>query len=161
MPSARARPAAGTVLFPQAGVAAFAVEVRLDPGVRVLNDAIERVAYHVAVDYHPDTIAGPEDGVQIVGDHDNGQFQLLLQIQDQVIKLRRTDRVQAGGGLIEKQQSRVQGQCARECRPLDHAAGELGWKLLTRIRRQAREPHLEHGELIPFVGRNVKMLEHR
>jgi ABC-type uncharacterized transport system YnjBCD ATPase subunit len=58
--------------------AALAVEIRLNPRIRIFDDAIERIDFHMTVDNHPDTIAGPEDGVQIVRDHDNGEPQFLL-----------------------------------------------------------------------------------
>ncbi len=63
------------------------MEVGLDPRVWVVDDAVESIDYHVVVYYHPDTIAGAEDRVQIVRDHDNRQPQLFLQIKDQLIEL--------------------------------------------------------------------------
>src|SRR5882724_8777627 len=77
--------------------ATLAEEIGLDPCIRIFDDAIERIDFHMTVDNHPDTIAGPEDGVQIVRDHDNGEPQLLLQIQYQLIELSGADRIQAGG----------------------------------------------------------------
>src|ERR1700738_4457220 len=103
----------------------LAMEVGLDPRIWVLDDAIERIDFHTLVDNHPDTIAGPEDGVQIVRDHDDSEPQLLLKIQYQLVELGGADRIQARGGLIEKQQARIECQRAGEGRPLDHAAGQL------------------------------------
>jgi hypothetical protein len=39
------------------------VEISLDPRVWVVDDAVERIDFHMAVHDYPDTIAGAEDGV--------------------------------------------------------------------------------------------------
>jgi hypothetical protein len=52
---------------------ALAVEVGLNPRIGVLHDAIECIDFHTMIDDHPDTIAGTEDGVQIMRDHDDGE----------------------------------------------------------------------------------------
>src|SRR3984893_5203331 len=88
----------------------LAMEIGLDPRIGVLDDPIERIDFHAMVDNHPDTIAGTEDGVQIVRDHDDGEPQLLLQIQYQLVELGGADRVEARSGLIEKQQARIERQ---------------------------------------------------
>jgi hypothetical protein len=41
----------------------LAVEIGLDPRVWVVDDAGERIDFHMAVHDHPDTIAGAEDRV--------------------------------------------------------------------------------------------------
>ena len=69
-----------------------AVEIGLDPGMRVGHDPFQAVGHHLAVHDHPDTIAGSENGVQIVGDHHHGQRQLLLQADQQLVELGRADR---------------------------------------------------------------------
>ena len=70
----------------QSRAGTLAVEISLDPRVWVVDDAFERIDFHMAVYYHPHTIAGAEDRVQIMRDHDNGQLQLLLQIKDQLVE---------------------------------------------------------------------------
>ena len=91
----------------------------------MLDDALERIDFHFAVDDHPDTIAGTEDRVQIVRDHDDSQLQLLLQIQYQLVELGGADRVEPGRRLIEEQQARIERQRPGQRRTLDHAAGQL------------------------------------
>src|SRR3954451_22712724 len=86
----------------------LAMEIRLDPRVRIARDAGERVARHLAVDDHPDTIAGSEDGVEIVRDHDDGELELLAQIHEQFVERRGADRIEARRGLIEHQQYRIE-----------------------------------------------------
>ena len=79
--------ACASVRQPCAG--ALAVEIRLDPRVWIADDAVQRIDFIMRVDDHADTIAGTEDGVQIVRDHDDGELELLLQIHDQLIERRR------------------------------------------------------------------------
>ena len=116
---------------------------------------------HAPVHDHPDTIAGTEDSVQIVRDHDDGELQFLLQVQHQVIEGRRADRVEPRGGLIEEQQLGVQRQGARQRRALDHAAGELRRVLAGRLGRQADQADLEEREVIQRARVEAEVLEHR
>src|SRR5690606_3450557 len=108
---------------------ALAVEVGLNPWMRMLDDSLERVDLHALVDDHAYAIAGAEDGIQIVRDHHDGQSKLALKINQQLVERRRADRVQPGRGLIEKQQRRVERQRPGERGPLDHSPGELRWEL--------------------------------
>src|SRR3569833_731923 len=64
----------------------LAMEISLNPGVRVAHDARERIDLHLLVHDHADTIAGPKDGVQVVRDHHDRQFELALQLHDQLIE---------------------------------------------------------------------------
>ena len=52
-------------------------------------------------------------------------FSSRLQVYHQLIEGRGTDRVQAGGRLIQEQQSGFERQRARQRGALDHATGEL------------------------------------
>src|ERR1700739_2171852 len=97
------------------------VEISLDPRVWVVDDAFERIDFHMAVYYHTDTIAGAEDRVQVVRDHDNRQPQFLLQVKYQLVELGGADRVETRGGLIQKQKLRVECQCACQGGALYHA----------------------------------------
>ena len=54
--------------------------------MRIPSDAFQRVAGHLSVDDHPDTIAGSEDGVEIVRDHDDGEPQLLAQDHEEFVE---------------------------------------------------------------------------
>src|SRR5258707_6004483 len=98
----------------------LAMEVALNPRIGVLDDAIECIDFHTMIDDHPDTIAGTEDGVQIMRDHDDGEPQLLLQIQYQLIELGGADRVQDRSRLIEEQQPRIEPQLRGQDHTPDH-----------------------------------------
>ena len=87
-------------------------------------------------------------------------LQLLLQVQHQLIEGRRADRIEPGGGLIEKQQRGVQRQRTGERGALDHAAGELRGVLAGRIRGQAHQADLEQRELIERGAAELEMLDH-
>src|SRR6187549_2971356 len=98
---------------------ALSVEISLDPGVRVARDALERVAGHLTVDNHPDTIAGSEDGVEIVRDHDDGEPELLAQIHEQFVEGGGTDGIETRRGLIQHEQVWIECQCTGQCSTLD------------------------------------------
>ncbi len=68
-----------------------------------------------------DAVAGAKDAVKVMSDHDYGKLQLLLQVQQQLIERGRADRIKTRGGLIEKQEFRIERQSARQGCALDHA----------------------------------------
>src|SRR5690606_4845543 len=73
--------------------------------------------------------------------------------EDQAVEGAGADRVQAGGGLVEEQQRRIQGQRARQPGALAHAAGELRGQLVDRVGRQSGQLHLQQRQLVaPAVG---------
>src|SRR5579862_8547558 len=139
----------------------LAVEIGLNPRVWVVDDALERIGLHVAVHDHPYTIAGTEDAVQIVGDHDDRELELLLQEKHQVIESGGAHRVEAAGRLIEKQQYRIERQRAGYGCALDHAARELRGVLAGRIGGQSHQADLEHGQLVADVRLELEVLDHR
>src|ERR1700733_10889709 len=136
------------------------VTIFLDPRVWVVDDAVERIDFHMAVYYPSDTIAGAEDRVQIMCDHDNGQLQLLLQIEDQLVELGSADRIETRSGLVQKQKLRIQCQRARQRGALYHAAGKLRRIFFRGIRGQPGEPDLEHCQLTTRLGVHVDVLDH-
>src|ERR1700680_1461141 len=76
------------------------VEVRAYPRVVALQDLLQSTTDHAPVDEHADAIAGPEDAVEVGGDHDHGELEGALQVQDQLVELGRGDRVEPGGRLV-------------------------------------------------------------
>src|SRR5579863_3297764 len=104
---------------------AWSLEVDLYPRVRVVHDALERVADHAAIDDDANPTAGAIDGIQIVRNHHYRELELAPQVNYQLVEGRGTDRIQAGSRLIEEQQHRIERQCARQRRALDHATGKL------------------------------------
>ena len=138
----------------------LAVEIGPDPGVRVVDDALQRVRFHAPVHDHPDTIAGTEDAVQIMGDHDDGEPQLFLQVQHQLIERGRTHRIEARGGLIEKQQARIERQGAGQSCALHHAPGELGRVLAGRLGGQPDEADPQQRQLLQRRALELEVLDH-
>src|SRR6185437_11469980 len=136
---------------------ALAVKVRLYPRMRMIDDPLQRVRLHPSVDDHADTIAGAEDGIEIVRDHDHRQPQLLLQVQHQLVELRRADRIEPGGRLIEEQQPGVERQRPRQGGPLDHASGKLRRIFPRGVGGKTHQADFEHRELVP--GRRRQRLE--
>src|SRR3569833_837266 len=100
---------------------ALSVELRLDPRVGVVDDTLQGVDFHMAVYDHSHAITGTKDRVQVMRDHNDSEPQLHLKVKDQLVELGRTDRIQARGGLIKKQQLRSERQGPRQGGPLDHA----------------------------------------
>jgi hypothetical protein len=101
------------------------VEIFSYPRVLVILDPGERVHDHLAIDQHRDTVACPRQGVQIVGDHHDGQLERAAQIEHKLIETGRRNRVKTGGRLVEKEQYRIERERACERDTLHHAAREL------------------------------------
>ena len=60
-----------------------------------------------------------------MGDVDDGQVHLLLDVLDQLQNLGLDGHVQGGGGLVADEDVRVGGQGDGDDHPLPHAAGQL------------------------------------
>ncbi len=95
-----------------------------------------------------------------MGDHDYRQFELALQLHHQLVERCRADRIEAGRGLIEEQQPRVECERARQRGTLDHSAGQLARILLRRLGGQADEPDFQHRELVAHPRGQVHVLDH-
>ena len=70
----------------------------------VPDDAGQRIHDDFAVDEHRDTITCPCKCVQIVSHHHHRQTERAAQVKDEVVEGGGSDRIQARGGFIEKQQ---------------------------------------------------------
>ena len=101
---------------------ARAVKVCLHPGVVKLFDLLQGVVDdHVLVRQHRHPVADGVDGIEIVRDQKDGESQRGPQGQDELVKRCRANRVQAGGGLVQKQHVGVQRQGPGQRCALDHA----------------------------------------
>src|SRR6185437_808407 len=140
---------------------ALPVKVRLYPRMRVIDDPLQRVRLHPPVHDHADTVAGTEDGVEIVRDHHHRQPQLPLQVQHQLVELRRADRVEPGGRLVEEQQPRVERQRPRQGSPLDHPSGKLRRIFPRGVGGKTHQADFEHRQLVPGRrGQRLEVLDH-
>ena len=60
---------------------AGSVKVFAYPGIIVLQQPRQRVGDHAAVDDDTDAVARAEQGIEVVGDHDYGEAQLGMKVQ--------------------------------------------------------------------------------
>src|SRR5450759_5609859 len=127
----------------------------------MIDDALECIDFHAPVDDYADTIAGAEDRVEIMRYHDDGKMQLALQSLQKLIKGRGTDGIEAGCGLIEKQQRWIERERPRERHPLHHAAGELRGILAGGVSGQADQTNLQQRKLSACLSRQLQVLDHR
>ena len=72
-----------------------------------------------------DAVGHVGDDAQVMGDEDNGQVALLLDLVDQFQDLGLNGNVQSGGGLVADQDLGVAGQSDGDNDTLTHTAGEL------------------------------------
>jgi len=59
-------------------------------------------------------------------DHHDGRAEVVAHAQDQPVEVGRSDRIEAGGGFVEKKQLGVERHRPRQPGPFAHAAGEFG-----------------------------------
>src|SRR5581483_2779319 len=116
-------------MFDRARPCARSMKVRLNPRVGVRDDALEGVDFHMPIDDHPYTIAGTEDRVQIMCDHENRQAQLFLQIQNQLVETCSADRIQTRSRLVQNRRlgsrASARASAARLTMPPESCAGYL------------------------------------
>ena len=77
-----------------------------------------------------------------MGDHEDGQAQVVRQVADQLVERRRPNGVQTRRRLVQEQQFRVQRQGPRQADALAHSARQLRRLQVMRLRLQA-----DHGDL--------------
>ena len=80
-------------------------------------------------------------------DHHDAEREGALQVADQLVELRGTDRVEPGGRLVEEQHVGIEGDGAGKARTLAHAAGKLGRDLGAGLLRQADHRELDADQL--------------
>ena len=77
-----------------------------------------------------DVVGHRARGVDVVGDDQERRVDLGVEVDDQLVEERRTDRVEAGVGLVEEHDLGVEHQRAGQAGPLAHAAGDLAGQLV-------------------------------
>ncbi len=68
--------------------------------------------------------------VDVVRDDQERRVGLLVEVDDELVQVRRTHRIQSGVGLVEEDDLRLEHQRAGQPGPLAHAAGDLAGQLL-------------------------------
>ncbi len=97
--------------------------------------------------HHPHPVAQELHHGQIVGDEQEGEAVLLLEVLEEVHDLGLDGHVQGGDGLVRHQQLRLHGQGPGDGHPLPLAAGELRRVPVQVARVQPHVVHLEGGLL--------------
>ena len=100
-----------------------------------------------------DLVAQLRHHAQVMGDHDDGHAQLLLQGLHQLQDLGLNGHVQCGGGLVCDQNIRFAGQGHGDHDTLTHAAGKLVGVLLHALFRlvDVDQPQHLHGAVIGLL----------
>src|SRR5215472_13518457 len=97
------------------------MEVGSDPRMLVLQHLLERTDPNLLVDQNGHPIADRKQGVEIVRHHEYRQAEATPQVANQDVEIPSGDRVEAGGGLVEKNDFRIESKGAREARALAHS----------------------------------------
>src|ERR1700710_2525953 len=84
----------------------------------------------VLVVEQPDVVRHRPGGVDVVGDDQESRVDLGVQVDDQLVQERGAHRVQAGVGLVEEHDLRVQHQRTGKTGALAHPTGDLAGKLV-------------------------------
>src|SRR4051812_28682801 len=100
----------------------------------------------VAVVEQTDVVGHGPRSVDVVGDDQEGRVDLGVEVDDELVEERRTDRVETGVGLVEEDDLGVEHQRACKARALAHAAGDLTGQLVLGA-EQADEVHLLHDDV--------------
>ena len=82
--------------------------------------------------------------VDVVGDDQERRVDLRVQVDDELVQERRTDRVEAGVGLVEQHDLGVEHQGAGQAGALAHAAGDLAGELVLGAEQADQVDLLHH-----------------
>ena len=103
---------------------------------RIVEDLLRgAVLYDLARVHDRDTVRHIGDDAEVVGDEDDGELALRLQLVDQLQDLGLDRHVQSRRGFVADQDVRVRGQGDRDDDTLAHAAGELEGILVEALAR--------------------------
>src|SRR5690554_5312931 len=142
--------------------AAGAMEVILNPAVVGCSHAFERISHqHALFRQHGDPVADRVQRVQVMGDQEYAEAEGVAQGENQLVEGCRSYGVQTGGGLVEKEDVRIQRQCPGQSSALDHAAGKLRGKLAPCVGRQASQGQLHAGQVLGVIATEAGMLDQR
>lgn len=128
-------------------------------GAREFGD--RRAGQHPPLAEKSDAVGNAPQRIEIVGDDQHRQPESGAQFEHQLVKSGGTERIEAGGRLVEQQQLGIERQRPRHRRPLDHAAGELVRQFVGGIGRQAGERDLQPCQLIDQPRRQRRVLLQR
>src|SRR5262245_41366409 len=102
--------------LPHPRVRALIAQIRRLP---LRDDALRRLVEHDAA------VGDREDARQLVRDHDEGDTQAVAQAQNELVELRRCDRIEPSGGFVEEDDVRIERHRARDRGTLHHPATDF------------------------------------
>src|ERR1700736_1456438 len=114
----------------QRGSSARTVEVGSDPGMVVSQHLLQSADPNFVVDQYGNAIADRKQSVEIMGHHEYREAEAAPQVPDQDVEVGSCYRIEPGGGLVEKDDLRIESEGAREAGALAHPPGQLGRVLL-------------------------------
>ena len=143
------------------GARAPTAEIGSDPRMLGGSDRLHRSLSHdLAVGQRRNAVAGGIQAVEVVGDHEYGDAERMLQRADEHVEGARRDRVEARGRLVEEHNLWIERQRAGEPDTFGHAAGQLGRELVGILRTETDELQLHHGQVVHQVLGQVEELAH-
>ncbi len=104
---------------------------RVEQGLRIgvlrpVEDVVDAAGLHdLALAHHQHLVGGGGDHAHVVGDHDDGGFELLLQVAHDVEDLRLHRYVERGRGVVGDEKVGAAHRRHRDHHALAHAAGKL------------------------------------
>ncbi len=104
---------------------------------------------------HGDAVADGVEAVEVVGDHEDGEPERLLQRADEIVEIAGRDRIEPGGRLIEEHDLRVEGERSRQRDALRHAARQLGGEFVGRVLRESDQFEFLRHQPVEGVLRKV------
>ncbi len=108
----------------------------------------------------PDVVGHRTGGRDVVRDDQTGGAGLRVEVDDQLVEVRRTHRIETGVGLVEQQDLRVEHQRAGKAGPLAHTTGDLPRQLLLRA-GEADHRHLLEDDLLDLRLALLRVLTQR
>jgi len=115
----------------------------------------------LAVGQRRHAVADRIEAGEVVGDHEHGQSQRLLQRLDQGVEIAGGDRIEPRGRLVEKHDRGIERERARQRHALGHAAGQFGGKLVAVLRPQSDHFELGRRDLVHQRIRQFEVLSQR
>ena len=98
---------------------------------------------HTALINQGQAVSNRFGAMQIVGYHHRRHLMFRLQLENQVVNLRGTDRIETSSRFIEQKNVRLQSQCTSKANALLHAARNIRRQFI----QMAFHPHL--GQQLP------------
>ncbi len=97
--------------------------------------------------------------VNIMGDHDRGGTQRIVQLADQLADHAQRDRVEPGERFVVHDQHGIEGQRSRQRHPTRHAAGQFTWHQSVRT-TQTNSFQLHQHQITNHFFRQIGVFPH-